>query len=211
MSGTSGCRPTGRSPRPSCHTETSAVRGRVIFVNVLPPSREMWMAAGHAPLSSTCVWRKISHVPAMTTFGSFGNLQAGAAGVLVHEQRLLPRLPAVLRAEHAALALRTGGTAEGARHDDVLIRRMDDDRADAPRFREPHLRPRLAGVGGLVDPVPHHVHVANGPGLAGAGPDDVVIRGATASAPIACEAPCRRSAPRGATVVDSTPPDAAPA
>src|SRR3990170_4939315 len=45
--------------------------GSVIFVKVFPPSREMWMPLPIPPLSSTCVCRKISHVPARTTFGSF--------------------------------------------------------------------------------------------------------------------------------------------
>src|SRR6185436_10883992 len=45
--------------------------GSAIRVNVLPPSCEMWMPLPGPPLSSTCVCRYISHVPARTRFGSF--------------------------------------------------------------------------------------------------------------------------------------------
>ena len=103
------------------------------------------------------------------------HLESRAARVLIHEQGVLPGLAAVLAAEHAPLLLRAGRAAERADQHEILIGRMDDDRADAARLRQAHLRPRLAGVGGLVDAVAHHVHVADGPGLAGAGPHDVRI------------------------------------
>src|SRR5215468_3092654 len=49
---------------------------------------------------------------------------------------------------------------------------MNHDAADAPGFRKAHVGPIFSGVGGLVDPVPHHVAVANHPGFAGPGPHD---------------------------------------
>src|SRR3990172_1775699 len=44
--------------------------GCVTLVNVLPPSRDMWIPLPAPPLWSTCVWRYICHVPAITTVGS---------------------------------------------------------------------------------------------------------------------------------------------
>ena len=103
------------------------------------------------------------------------HLQARATGVLIDEQHVLPGLAAVFAAEHAAFLLRTGGAAERADEHEVFVRRMDDDRADAAGVGKSHLRPRLAGVGRLVDAVAHHVHVADRPGFTGAGPHDIRI------------------------------------
>ena len=47
--------------------------------------------------------------------------------------------------------------------------------SDAPGLVEPHVRPGLAGVGGFVDAVAHHIDIADRPGFAGARPDDVGI------------------------------------
>src|SRR5579885_2959836 len=52
---------------------------------------------------------------------------------------------------------------------------MDDDPADAACFVETHVLPGLSRIGRLVDAVAHHVAVANGPSLAGSGPDLVVV------------------------------------
>ena len=43
-------------------------------------------------------------------------------------------------------------------------------------MRQAHVRPRLAGVGGLVDPIAHHITVANRPSFPGSGPDGAWIR-----------------------------------
>src|SRR4030095_5376303 len=48
--------------------------------------------------------------------------------------------------------------------------------ADAARAGAPHVRPRRAGVGRLVDAVAGNVAVADRPRLAGAGPYDFRIR-----------------------------------
>ena len=98
-----------------------------------------------------------------------------AAGVLVDEQRPLPRGAAVGRTEHAALLLWTVRGAERARAHDLRIGRIDHDAADAAGLLEAHVRPRVAGVRRFVDAVPDRDVAAN-PRLAGAGPDDVRIR-----------------------------------
>src|SRR5580658_1870019 len=76
-------------------------------------------------------------------------------------------LTAIGGAEHAALLLRPGGATEHAGEDDIGIRRMDDDAADSPRLRQPHVLPGSTGIRGLVDSVAHHVTVADRPGLTG--------------------------------------------
>ena len=98
--------------------------------------------------------------------------QARAAGVRVDEEHALPVPAAVRRPVDAALLLRAGRAAERAGEDDVRVRRVDDDPADAARLAQAHVRPGLAGVGRLVDAVAHHVDVADGPRFARSGPDD---------------------------------------
>ena len=105
-----------------------------------------------------------------------GDLEAGAAGVLVDEEHVLPGLAAVLGSKHAPLLLRTRRAAQRADEHDVLVLRIDGDRADAAGLLETHVRPGLTGVGRFVDAVAHHVHVADGPAFAGAGPHHVRIR-----------------------------------
>ena len=100
----------------------------------------------------------------------------GAAGVLVDEQRLRPRLAAVGRAEDAALRLRAVGVAERAGEHDVRVLRVDDEARDAAGLLEAHQRPGLAGVGRLVDALADR-DVAADLALAGAGPDDVRVGG----------------------------------
>ncbi len=102
--------------------------------------------------------------------------EAGAAGIGVDEQRAGPGLAAVGGLENTALLLRAGEAAGGAHVDDIGIGGVHDDAADAAGFVEAHMGPGLAGVGRLVDAVAHHVAIADGPGFAGPGPDDVVIR-----------------------------------
>ena len=94
----------------------------------------------------------------------------------VDEQHARPGLAAVGGAIDAALLLRAGQAAERAGEDDVGVGRIDDDASDAAGFIEAHVGPGVAGVGGFVDAVAHHVDVADGPGFAGSGPDDVWIR-----------------------------------
>ena len=98
----------------------------------------------------------------------------GAAGVLVHEEHLLPAVAAVHGAEDAPLRLRPVGMAEGADVYDVGVGRMDGEPGNAPGLLQPHERPGPPRVGGLVGPLPHGDVAADLP-LAGARPDDVGI------------------------------------
>ncbi len=75
------------------------------------------------------------------------------AGVLVFVENLLPGLSAVERAEHAALVVRTVRVAERGHEDAVGAERVDDHRADLPRFAQAEMRPRAAGIGRLVDAI----------------------------------------------------------
>ena len=76
-----------------------------------------------------------------------------AAGVLVLVQDLLERLAAVGRAEDAALLVRAVRMAEHRDEQPVRIARIDGDLRDLLRVAQAEVRPRLAGVGGLVDAV----------------------------------------------------------
>src|SRR5262249_50665052 len=59
--------------------------------------------------------------------------------------------------------------------DDVRVLRVDDDPDDALGLLEPHVRPGLATVGGLVDAVADRDRVPR-PGLAAADPDRLRVR-----------------------------------
>src|SRR5581483_9385235 len=102
--------------------------------------------------------------------------QARTAGVLVDEEHAVPVLTAVGRLEHATLLLLPGDTSDRARVDDVRVRWMNDDAADAAGVVEAGVRPRATGVGRLVDAVADYVAVANRPRFAGPRPHDVGIR-----------------------------------
>src|SRR5229473_4791832 len=80
-------------------------------------------------------------------------------------------LAAVDGAKYAAFLLRTGNAAESAGKDDVWIRGMNHDAANSPGFLQPHVGPGLAGVSGFINPVAHHVAVADDPGFTGSRPD----------------------------------------
>src|SRR5262249_26370937 len=87
-----------------------------------------------------------------------------------------PVRAAVRRPEDAALLLRSVRRAERARHDDLRICRIDDDAADAAGLLEAAQRPRLAGVGGFVDPAADR-NMAADPRFTRSGPDEVRIGG----------------------------------
>ena len=90
------------------------------------------------------------------------------AGVLVAIEHLGPALAAVSGAEHAPLAVRPEGVADGGDHDDVRISGVDDDRPGLTRVFQPDVGPGLAGVRRFVDPVA----IADvAPKIAFAGPD----------------------------------------
>ena len=92
------------------------------------------------------------------------------ARLVVDEERLLPRLAAVLGHEQAALGVGREEVAHRGDVDDVRVLRMDEDARDVVRVAQAHVRPRLARVGRLVDAVAG-VRAARLVGLAGADPD----------------------------------------
>ena len=94
-------------------------------------------------------------------------------------RRGLPRAPssssaAVGRLEDAAVLVGRPLVAGGGDVDDVGVGGMDDDAGDGGCGLEPHVFPRLAGVGRLEDAQPGH-GAAEDVGFARAGPDDVGI------------------------------------
>jgi len=99
--------------------------------------------------------------------------KTGAAGILVGKEHAVPMLPAIGGAINAALLLRACGATQRADEDDLRIRGIYDDAADAAGLVQTHVRPRLSGVGGLVDAVAHHINVSNRPGLACARPNNI--------------------------------------
>ena len=82
------------------------------------------------------------------------------ADVVVLEEHACPRLAAVDRAEEAAIVARRVERADGGDEGDVRILGIDRDAPDVLRAVEPAMRPRLAGVGGLVHPVPESHGIA---------------------------------------------------
>ncbi len=78
----------------------------------------------------------------------------GAAGVVVHEQHLLPGLAAVLRAEDAALGMTVRRRRRWrTRRRVCAVLRVDGDAGDALGVLEAQALPVVAAVGGLVDAV----------------------------------------------------------
>src|SRR5204863_5755628 len=75
------------------------------------------------------------------------------AGLVVAIEHALPRFAAVLRTEDAAFGVGAVGIAQRRDEHDVRVGRMDADAGNRLRLFEPHRRPRLAGVAGLVDAV----------------------------------------------------------
>ena len=93
---------------------------------------------------------------------------------VVDLQHLLPGRAAVGRLVDAALA--AGPEERAGRRDehDVVVDRIDDDAVDVPRLAQPHVAPRLAAVGRLVDAVAPRRALAV-VRFAGADPDEVGI------------------------------------
>src|SRR6202041_2878049 len=102
--------------------------------------------------------------------------QAGAAHVLRGKQYALPMLTSVDGAENASIGLRSSRAAQSAGENDVRVRRMDDDAADAAALRQAHVGPGLAGIGRLINSIAHHVAIPDHPRLARPGPDCAWIR-----------------------------------
>src|SRR5690349_11082581 len=101
--------------------------------------------------------------------------EIGGAGRVVHEEDLLPSLAAVRRPKHAAIDVRRPDVAERRYENDVRVRGVDDDTADLTDVAEPHVLPRLAGVGGHEHAAPVD-HVIPGVPLSRAHPDDARVR-----------------------------------
>ena len=95
--------------------------------------------------------------------------------LVVPIEHLTPRLAPVGALVHTALPTRHGELAERCDPDDVGIGGVDADLRDPVRLAEPHVRPRLAGIGALVDAIAGHDVAANAR-FAGANEDDVGIR-----------------------------------
>src|SRR5205823_3427662 len=76
-----------------------------------------------------------------------------AARVLVAVQDLVERLAAIGGAENAALGVRSVRVAEDGDEEAVRIVRVDGDGRDLLAIAQTEVRPRRAGVGGLVDAV----------------------------------------------------------
>ena len=105
------------------------------------------------------------------------HLDARRARALVREEHVLPALAAVHRAEDAARLLRAVCVAQRPHIYDVRIVGMDHDarRARRPSLAEPHVAPRPARVGGLVDAGAERDVGAN-VGLTRPGPHDRRVR-----------------------------------
>src|SRR5258708_40344960 len=78
--------------------------------------------------------------------------------------------------EDSTVLLRSSGAAKHAGKNDVRICWMHDDVADSSRLRQSHVGPGLAGVGGLINSVAHHVAIADYPRFASSGPHDSRVR-----------------------------------
>ena len=97
----------------------------------------------------------------------------GARGVGNRED-VVPALPAIRGAKHAALGVGSEGVAQGGDEGHVRIVRVNLDAADLTRVREADVGPRVAAVGAAVDADPLR-HVAADGGRAGAHIDDVRV------------------------------------
>ena len=94
------------------------------------------------------IGRGIEHVGILRIHHHVGDAGVGADG-----QDGLPGLAAVGRLVEAAVAAGVPQRADRAHVDDVRVARIDEDVLDVLGVLEPHPRPRLAGVGRLVDAV----------------------------------------------------------
>src|SRR5574341_562908 len=109
-----------------------------------------------------------------TTVGTGIHGDIRAAGAPVGKQDLVPRLPAVRGAKHAAVRLRSVAVPLGAGEHQVRVLRVNHHARDAAGVLEPHAGPGLPRVQRLVDAVPQR-DVAPDVRLAGPGPNNVGI------------------------------------
>src|ERR1700688_1592041 len=101
--------------------------------------------------------------------------KARAPDVLPRKKHTFPMLAAVEGPEHAAFLLRSSRAAKRASENDFGIRRADDNSADPASLLQPHIRPRLTRIGGLIDSISYYVAVADHPSLAGSSPHNTGI------------------------------------
>ncbi len=99
----------------------------------------------------------------------------GGAGAFVHEEHALPGRASVGGLEDTAFGV--GGVERALRGHEQHVRvgGVHDDARDVARGLEAHFRPRLAGVGGAIDPVTGVRHHAAWRVFAGADVHDVAI------------------------------------
>ena len=155
----------------------AARRLRVISFHVSPPSVDLNRPLPGPPLDIWYSTRYASHSAANITFGFLRSIAMSTAPVLSsRNEHLLPRLAAVGRLVDAALVARSvpylPKSATKTMSGLVGWMRIFE---IASEFGEADVRPRLAGVGGLVDAVAGH-DVAADARLAHADVDDVGVR-----------------------------------
>ncbi len=73
-----------------------------------------------------------------------------AASLFVLVENFLPSFSAIHAAENSPLCICSVGVAESRDEDDVGVVRINDDRADVPRIRQPDIRPRLSRIERLI-------------------------------------------------------------
>src|SRR5690242_13847343 len=102
--------------------------------------------------------------------------KTGAPDVLSGKKNTLPVLAAVHCAVHAAFLLRACRASKRTCKNDVRIRGMHDNSADAPRFFQAHIGPSLPCIRGLIDSVADYIAVTDYPSLARSSPDYARVR-----------------------------------
>src|SRR6185437_4870292 len=129
-------------------------------------------AAGEAPVAA----RHLPHGGVDHARVRRIHAERDGAGVVVHEEDLVPGLAAVGGLVDAALGVGGEQMPEGGGIDDVGVLRVHQDPADDVGVAEAHEGPRLAAIGGLVQACAGEHGVARG-GIAGADVDDLRVRG----------------------------------
>ena len=141
-------------------------------VHLAPPSCVTKTPLPGPPLNIAQVCITTSHVPANSVFGLCGiHREAGAAGVRIDEERRASQVfppSVVLKTPRSCCG--PVSAAGGADVDDIRIGRVDRRCGRCDRSPAAHVRPGLAGVGGFVNAVAHHVAIADRPGFSGPRP-----------------------------------------
>jgi hypothetical protein len=152
--GSVGAMPMPIRPRPSA----GVGRPSPIGCHVVPPSVERKSPAAWSVVTVLVLPRALPRSPEDGVDGLRVRRierEVDRPGVLVAVEDLLERLPAVDRAEDAALRVGAVRMAENRDEEAIGILRIHEDRADLPAVGEPEMRPGLSAVGRFVDPVTH--------------------------------------------------------